>query len=120
VTDAPQPLILVVDDEPDILTLHRMVLEQAGFQVVTAGNGVDAIQKAIDFSPDVIVLDVMMPRMNGYQVCRLLKNDRRTAAIPIIICTVKSLKTEKLYAYTSGADEYLVKPFEKEKLVKLV
>jgi diguanylate cyclase (GGDEF)-like protein len=115
-----QPLILVVDDEPDILTLNRMVLEQAGYQVVTAGNGVDAIQKSIDFTPDVIVLDVMMPRMNGYQVCRLLKNDRRTAAIPIIICTVKSLKTEKLYAYTSGADEYLVKPFEKEKLVGLV
>jgi diguanylate cyclase (GGDEF)-like protein len=120
VSDAPQPLILVVDDEPDILTLNRMVLEQAGYQVVTAGNGVDAIQKAIDFSPDVMVLDVMMPRMNGYQVCRLLKNDRRTAAIPIIICTVKSLKTEKLYAYTSGADEYLVKPFEKEMLVELV
>jgi diguanylate cyclase (GGDEF)-like protein len=120
VSDAPQPLILVVDDEPDILTLNRMVLEQAGYQVVTAGNGVDAIQKAIDFSPDVMVLDVMMPRMNGYQVCRLLKNDRRTAAIPVIICTVKSLKTEKLYAYTSGADEYLVKPFEKEMLVELV
>jgi diguanylate cyclase (GGDEF)-like protein len=115
-----QPLVLVVDDEPDILTLNRMVLEQAGFQVVTAGNGVDAIQKAIDFTPDVIVLDVMMPRMNGYQVCRLLKNDRRTAAIPIIICTVKSLETEKLYAYTSGADEYLVKPFEREDLVALV
>ncbi len=115
-----QPLVLVVDDEPDILTLNRMVLEQAGFQVVTAGNGVDAIQKAVDFTPDVIVLDVMMPRMNGYQVCRLLKNDRRTAAIPIIICTVKSLETEKLYAYTSGADEYLVKPFEKEDIVALV
>jgi diguanylate cyclase (GGDEF)-like protein len=118
--DPYKPLILVVDDEPDILTLNRFILEQAGNQVITAGDGVDAIQKAIDFTPDVIVLDVMMPRMNGYQVCRLLKNDRRTASIPIIICTVKSLETEKLYAYTSGADKYLVKPFDKESLVELV
>jgi diguanylate cyclase (GGDEF)-like protein len=120
VTDSPKPIVLVVDDEPDILTLNRFILEQAGNQVITAGDGVDAIQKAIDFTPDVIVLDVMMPRMNGYQVCRLLKNDHRTASIPIIICTVKSLESEKLYAYTSGADHYIVKPFEKDRLVELV
>lgn len=119
-TDWSKPLVLVVDDEPDILTLNRFILEQKGYQVVTAGDGVDAIQKAVDFHPDIIVLDVMMPRMNGYQVCRLLKDDRRTAAIPIIICTVKSLESEKLYAYTSGADHYLVKPFEREALVDLV
>ena len=113
-------LLLAVDDEPDILTLNRMILEQAGFEVVTAGDGVDAIQKAVDFAPDLILLDVMMPRMNGYQVCRLLKNDPRTSSIPIIICTVKSLESEKLYAYTSGADDYLVKPFDKDHLVDLV
>lgn len=116
----PKALILVVDDEPDILVLHRFILEQAEYEVITAGDGVDAIQKAVDFTPDVIVLDVMMPRMNGYQVCRLLKNDRRTAGIPIIISTVKSLESEKLYAYTSGADHYLVKPFDKEELLERV
>ncbi len=119
-SEKPKALILVVDDEPDILVLHRFILEQADYEVITAGDGVDAIQKAIDFTPDVIVLDVMMPRMNGYQVCRLLKNDRRTAAIPIIISTVKSLESEKLYAYTSGADHYLVKPFDKEELLERV
>ena len=71
-TGNPKALILVVDDEPDILVLHRFILEQAEYEVITAGDGVDAIQKAVDFTPDVIVLDVMMPRMNGYQVCRLL------------------------------------------------
>ncbi len=113
-------LILVVDDEPDILSLNRLILEREGWRVVTAGDGVDAIQKAIDRSPDLIVLDVMMPRMNGYQVCRLLKSDQQTADIPIVICTVRSLESEKLYAYTSGADHYLTKPFDPPELVRLV
>jgi len=116
---AETPLILVVDDEPDILSLNRIILEREGWQVITSGDGVDAIQKAIDRSPDLIVLDVMMPRMNGYQVCRLLKSDPQTAGIPIIICTVRSLESEKLYAYTSGADHYLVKPFDPSELVRL-
>lgn len=113
-------LILVVDDEPDILNLNRLILEREGWQVITAGDGVDAIQKAIDHTPDLIVLDVMMPRMNGYQVCRLLKSDQLTAGIPIVICTVRSLDSEKLYAYTSGADHYLTKPFDPPELVRLV
>jgi two-component system cell cycle response regulator len=113
-------LILVVDDEPDILSLNRLILEREGWQVITAGDGVDAIQKAIDRAPDLIVLDVMMPRMNGYQVCRLLKSDQQTLGIPIVICTVRSLESEKLYAYTSGADHYLTKPFDPPELVRLV
>ena len=95
---AGERLILVVDDEPDILSLHRVIFGGEGWQVITSGDGVDAIQKAIDRLPDLIVLDVMMPRMNGYQVCRLLKNDPRTAAIPIVICTVHSLESERRYA----------------------
>jgi two-component system, cell cycle response regulator len=114
------PLILVVDDEPDILSLNRVILEREGWQVITSGDGVDAIQKAIDRSPDLIILDVMMPRMNGYQVCRLLKSDQQTAGIPIVICTVRSLESEKLYAYTSGADHYLTKPFDPPEMVRLV
>jgi two-component system cell cycle response regulator len=117
---AEERLILVVDDEPDILSLHRVILGGEGWQVITSGDGVDAIQKAIDRLPDLIVLDVMMPRMNGYQVCRLLKNDPRTAAIPIVICTVHSLESERRYALTSGADEYLVKPFDPADLLRLV
>ena len=114
------PLILVVDDEPDILSLNRLILEREGWQVITSGDGVDAIQKAIDRRPDLIILDVMMPRMNGYQVCRLLKSDQQTAGIPIIICTVRSLESEKMYAFTSGADHYLTKPFDPSELVRLV
>jgi len=113
-------LILVVDDEPDILGLERLMFEREGWQVISSGDGVDAIQKAIDRRPDLIVLDVMMPRMNGYQVCRLLKSDPQTANIPIVICTVRSLESEKRYGYTSGADHYLVKPFDPPELVRLV
>jgi two-component system cell cycle response regulator len=117
---AKLPQILVVDDEPDILSLHRLILEREGWQVITSGDGVDAIQKAIDRRPDLIVLDVMMPRMNGYQVCRLLKSDPQTSRIPIVMCTVRSLESERRYAYTSGADQYLTKPFESSELVRLV
>jgi two-component system cell cycle response regulator len=117
---AKTPLILVVDDEPDILSLHRLILEREGWQVITSGDGVDAIQKAIDRRPDLIVLDVMMPRMNGYQVCRLLKSDQQTSRIPIVMCTVRSLESERRYAYTSGADQYLTKPFDPPELVRLV
>jgi two-component system cell cycle response regulator len=120
VSVAGERLVLVVDDEPDILSLHRVILEGEGWQVITSGDGVDAIQKAIDRLPDLIVLDVMMPRMNGYQVCRLLKNDQRTAAIPIVICTVRTLESERRYAMTSGADEYLVKPFDPADLTRVV
>jgi two-component system, cell cycle response regulator len=120
VTVTEEALILVVDDEPDILSLNRLILEREGWRVITAGDGVDAIQKAIDRSPDLIVLDVMMPRMNGYQVCRLLKSDVQTSGIPIVICTVRSLESEKMYAFTSGADRYLTKPFDPPELVRLV
>ena len=111
------PKILVVDDDPAMLRLVTETLEGLNYELDTACDGVEAIEKVRGDPPDLLVLDVMMPRMNGYQVCRLLKNDRRTAAIPIIISTVKSLESEKLYAYTSGADHYLVKPFSEQELV---
>lgn len=112
--------ILVVDDEPDILAITRVMLLNAGYRVMTADNGLDAVKIVYQEMPDCIVLDVMMPRMNGYQVCRLLKHDNRTRDIPIILCTVKSLEMDRLYGITAGADYYLTKPFEPGDLLKLI
>jgi diguanylate cyclase (GGDEF)-like protein len=112
--------VLVVDDEPDIVAITRVALQNAGYEVLSADNGLDAVKSVYNESPDCVILDVMMPRMNGYQVCRLLKHDARTKAIPIIFCTVRSLETDRLYGMTSGADHYLTKPFDPADLVRLV
>jgi two-component system cell cycle response regulator len=112
--------VLVVDDEPDIVAISRVMLQNAGYSVIATDNGLDAVKIVYDQVPDCIVLDVMMPRMNGYQVCRLLKHDPKTRHIPIILCTVKSYEMDRLYGLTTGADFYLTKPFEPGDLVKLV
>ena len=112
--------VLVVDDEPDIVAISRVMLQNAGYSVIATDNGLDAVKIVYDQVPDCIVLDVMMPRMNGYQVCRLLKHDPKTRQIPIILCTVKSYEMDRLYGLTTGADYYLTKPFEPGDLVKLV
>jgi two-component system cell cycle response regulator len=115
-----KPRILVVDDEPDILTILRVILQSADYEVQVADDGMEAVRAVYGESPDLVILDVMMPRMNGYQVCRLLKHDHRTRHIPIVLCTVKALETDRLYGMSSGADYYLTKPFDPSDLLKTV
>lgn len=103
--------ILLVDDEKDIITLVSSRLKTAGYEVVTAVDGFEALAKAKSEKPDLIILDLMLPKMDGYQVCRLLKFDSTTAQIPIIMFTARA-EGEK-----AGADAYLTKPFEPETLL---
>jgi two-component system cell cycle response regulator len=119
-SDHGQMTILVADDEPDILAIIRVILRSAGYRVVTASDGLEAVKLAYREMPDGIILDVMMPLMNGYQVCRLLKYDTRTRGIPVVLCTVKSLEMDRLYGMTSGADAYVTKPFEAPQLLAAV
>ncbi len=112
--------VLVADDEPDILAIIRVILRGGGYRVITAADGLEAVKMAYREMPDAIVLDVMMPLMNGYQVCRLLKYDPRTRAIPVVLCTVKSMEMDRLYGMTSGADIYVTKPFEGPRLLAAV
>ncbi|MDO8141014.1 MAG: diguanylate cyclase [Candidatus Brocadiales bacterium] len=112
--------ILVVDDSPLVLDVMSKLLSANGFEILTAGNGVEAIEKAFRELPDLIILDVMMPRMNGYQACRLLKSDRETCDIPIIMLTVRDQASDKYWGIQTGADAYLSKEFEQTILLKTV
>jgi two-component system, OmpR family, alkaline phosphatase synthesis response regulator PhoP len=110
-------LILVVDDEPKISKLARDYLEQSGFRVLTAGDGVTALAAARHDRPDLIVLDLMLPGMDGLDVCRSL---RRESDVPIIMLTARSEEADRLVGLELGADDYVVKPFSPRELVARV
>jgi two-component system, cell cycle response regulator len=112
--------ILVVDDSPIVLEIVSELLKNNGFKILTANNGVEAIERAFKEQPDLIILDVLMPKMNGYQVCRLLKSDPETFHIPIIILTVKDRTCDKYWGSQLGADGYLSKEFEQTVLLKKI
>lgn len=112
--------ILVVDDSPLILDFVSKFLSSNGYGVLTASNGIEAIEKTFRELPDLIVLDVMMPRMNGYQTCRLLKTDPETCDIPIIMLTAKDQTSDKYWGIQTGADAYLSKEFEQSALLTTI
>ena len=113
-------LILVVDDEEDILELVRYNLARAGYQVVCAATGEDAIAKAKRKLPDLIILDLMLPGMDGLEVCKVLKNDSKTEHIPIIMLTAKTEETDIVSGLEVGADDYITKPFSPKVLIARV
>ncbi|MDD5730893.1 MAG: response regulator [Candidatus Omnitrophica bacterium] len=112
--------ILVVDDEADIVSLLKIRLEASGYEVCTAGDGNSGYEKAKSEHPDLIILDLMLPGMDGYQVCRLLKFDQNYRAIPIIMLTAKSQKDDKDWGQKVGADCYLTKPFEAKEILEKI
>lgn len=108
--------ILVVDDEKDVLDLVQLIMEQEGYEVVTARNGDEALQRAAADKPDLMVLDVMMPDMDGFQVLKKLKEDDATADIPVVMLTAKDQDADVAKGWRIGADLYLKKPFVREQL----
>lgn len=109
--------ILIVDDEASIRELLAFNLEKAGYSVVASDNGADAVHKAKAQSPDLIVLDLMLPGMDGIEVCRLLKSQQYTSGIPIIMLTARNDEIDKIIGLEMGADDYLTKPFSPRELV---
>jgi DNA-binding response OmpR family regulator len=109
--------ILVADDDPEILDLLRLDLELMGFQVDDATDGSAALRKAEGKRYDLIVLDVMMPKMDGFDVCRRLRANRSTQSVPVILLTAKGTIEDKIRGFNAGADDYLVKPFEFQELM---
>src|SRR5258708_3653394 len=105
-----EKLILVVDDDIDSLKLIGLMLQRQGYRVSAAIDGNQAIAKALAELPDLIILDVMMPDFNGYEVCKRLRANATTATIPIIMFTAKTLIDDKVAGYEVGADDYLTKP----------
>ena len=109
--------ILVVDDEQEAVDLVAFNLKQAGFQVVTAPDGVEALGKVHKHQPDLIILDVMMPELDGLEVCKLLRRDSATAGIPILMLTAKATEVDRILGLELGADDYVTKPFSPRELV---
>lgn len=112
--------ILIVDDEKDIVETIQFNLEVEGFDCLAAYDGEDALLKAKRENPDLILLDIMLPKINGYKVCRLLKFDEKYRHIPIIMLTAKAQESDKLMGKETGADEYVCKPFVMDKLVSII
>lgn len=112
--------ILVVDDDVDSLKLIGLMLQRQGYEVVAANAGTPALQKAYNEHPDLIILDVMMPDMDGYEVCRRLRTEPTTAGIPIIMFTAKTLVDDKVAGFEAGADDYLTKPTHPAELASRV
>jgi DNA-binding response OmpR family regulator len=110
-------LVLVADDDRDIVRFVEVNLKLEGFRVATAHDGDDALAKALSLAPDLVLLDVMMPRMDGYEVCSRLRADPRSAHIPVIMLTARSLSADKVLGLTAGADDYIIKPFDPMELV---
>ncbi len=104
--------VLIVDDEQDIVESLKFVLEAEGYECYTAYNGEDGLKSAKELAPNLIILDIMMPKMNGYKISRLLKFDNKYKDIPIIMLTARSQEEDKLIGEETGADEYITKPFE--------
>jgi DNA-binding response OmpR family regulator len=112
--------ILVVDDEVDLAETLRFPLEMEGFTVLVSHNGEDGLHQARKEKPDLILLDLMLPKLDGYKVCRLLKFDDRYKHIPILMLTAKTQEKDKLLGMETGANEYITKPFEMDELLEKV
>ena len=109
--------ILIVDDSPTERHVLNDLLTKAGYEVVASDNGEDAILKAKQVKPDLILLDVVMPGLNGFQATRAISRDAETRGIPIILCTSKSQETDKIWGMRQGARDYIVKPVRRDELL---
>ncbi|MBI5418344.1 diguanylate cyclase [Candidatus Poribacteria bacterium] len=111
------PKILIADDSPTLLNMVKYLLEQEGYQVVSAVNGIEALEKIYQENPDLLILDVIMPKMTGYQVCRILKNDKETKNIPLILLTAQEAQKDKFWGLKTGADKYITKTSQLEQVL---
>jgi DNA-binding response OmpR family regulator len=118
VSDAP--LVLCADDDADIRALLTIRLERAGFRVAQAADGEQALSLARELSPDVLVLDVMMPRLSGTEVLLALRGDEATAAIPVVLLSARAQEADVERGLEAGADAYLAKPFQAPELIEVV
>lgn len=109
--------ILVVDDEPASVNMMQMRLEAGGYEIMAAYDGQEALEKARNEKPDLIILDLMLPKMDGYKVCRLLKFDDKYKKMPIIMFTARAQEADRKMGMDVGADAYITKPFDPKVLM---
>src|SRR5437764_11102869 len=118
--DQMPEMILVVDDDPDIARFVEVNLRSAGFDVAVATDGEEALRRAEEIRPDLVLLDVMMPRIDGFEVAQRLRRNTRTANTCIIMLTAKAQSSDKVLGLTAGADDYIIKPFDPIELLARV
>jgi twitching motility two-component system response regulator PilH len=112
--------VLVVEDTMSEQQLITLYLQEAGYKVINANNGKDALSKVTDQKPDVVVTDVVMPGMNGFELCRSLKKNPETQKLPVIACTSKNQELDRLWGMKQGVDVYVTKPFTREEIVRAI
>ncbi|MCZ7664116.1 MAG: response regulator [Thermoleophilia bacterium] len=112
--------ILVADDDPDILNIVSMSLEAMGHEVIKATNGREAVALAMSSAPQLVVMDLMMPEMNGYEATAALKADPETAGIPVLALTAKAMRGDEERGRQAGVDAYLTKPFRISQVIEMV
>ena len=108
----PRARVLVVDDEADLVRILQFGLQAIGYEVETASDGQEALKKARETKPDIILLDLMLPKLDGYKVCRLLKFDERYKNIPIIVLSARTQEGDQLLAMEMGANRFVTKPYD--------
>jgi DNA-binding response OmpR family regulator len=114
--DRPQPVVLAADDDEDILELVAFRLERSGYTVLRAKDGEEALRLALEAKPDLAVLDVMMPKLDGYELTRRLRAEDATSRMPIILLTARAQDADVQAGFDAGADDYLRKPFSPQEL----
>lgn len=112
--------VLVVDDEVNITQILEFSIGSEGYEVLSASNGEEAVEKARREQPDLIILDIMMPRIDGYETCRILKSNPLTKNIPVVLLTAKGRDIDKRLGYEVGATDYIIKPFSPSKLIERI
>ncbi|MCD4783185.1 MAG: response regulator [Candidatus Eremiobacteraeota bacterium] len=108
---------MIVDDEAHIVELVRVCLEDSNYDIIEAYDGQEAVNKAQEDHPDLILLDIMLPNMDGYEVCKILKDSDETKEIPIVMLTAKGQEVDKVKGFQAGADAYMTKPFSPLRLL---
>ena len=109
--------VLLVEDSPVQRELISGILKDNGWKVTIACDGVEALEQLQTFNPDLVVLDIVMPRMNGYEVCRRIKSDPKTKNVPVVMCSSKGEEFDRYWGMRQGADAYIAKPFQPVELV---
>ncbi len=117
---AERKRILVVDDEIYIVHILEFSLTMEGYDVITAADGEEALRRVEEDEPDLVVLDIMMPRMDGYEVCRRLREDPATRNLPVILLSAKGRPMDRDLGLDAGADDYIVKPFSPRRLLEKI
>jgi twitching motility two-component system response regulator PilG len=119
-SDTSRRTVMVVDDSPTIRQILGLTLERAGYTVVAAPDGEAAIERLTQMIPDLILLDIAMPKLDGYEVCKRIKLDPRTAGVPVVMLSGKGAFFDKVKGHMAGATEYLTKPFETPAVLAVV